>query len=293
MNPGRQRGEQAEQGEGRRGGRPRREEQRALLGGDRHALRPVARPVLRAPHRLRDQGQPGQPGQHERLEHQVGDLQRVPGVLGQQPGDQRPQPQPAQVGGGGGDLRATPRRAAGTARVQLAEVGGGRGGQHADADARDDPPDEQSRHRGPAQEQQAGRHVDGDRGRRHPPPPDPVGQVPGQEQAGHHPDRVGGEHHGHHERAEPVPRLVEHVQRGGHRGEGHGDQEDERDQPEPLPAVRRRGTTGLPRASSPVMRAAGHPGQRRQCAHQEAPSHGLLTLLASAPPVIYANENYC
>jgi len=55
----------------------------------------------------------------------------------------------------------------------------------------------------------------------------------GQDQADHHPDGIYGEDHRDHERREPVPRLIQGIQRCRDGGERHRDEEGERDHPEP------------------------------------------------------------
>ena len=230
-----QRREQPEQGERGGCGQPGGVEQRTLARRDPDPLRPVARPGVRTRHGLGRDGQGDRAGQHEPLGHQVGQPQRRRGVLGEEPRQQRPEPETAKVGRGGDELgpcggRARPGRA-----VQLGQEGGRGRGEQPGADTRYHPAGEQPRDRRPDEEDEPGGHIDADRGAHDPAPAKPVGHVACHQQAGHYTGGVGREDHGDHRRTEMIARLVEHVQRGRDRGERHRYGEYVGDDPEPGP----------------------------------------------------------
>ena len=250
---GGQRGEQAEQRERHRRGDRGRVERGAARCRDGDPLRTVPAPLLRRRYRLRRDGQGQAAHQHERLEHQVRHLQRRARVLGQQPGDEWSQAKSAQAGRCRHHLRAGPRRPGPGRGVQFAQVRGGGGAEHADADARDDPADDQAGDRRPADKQQASRHVDTDRDEQYPPSPEPVRHMADQEQAHGHAQRVDREDDRDQHRAEVIPRLVQDVQRRWHGGEGHRDGEHVAGQPEPDP---------VPSAGSRGSRPRGRPHLR-------------------------------
>jgi hypothetical protein len=216
-------------------------------------------------HRL-GRGRDGDRAEREQdQKDEVRRTQRSVDELRERTGDQGAGAQPAQVGRRGDQLEPPAPGVRPVRDVQLQQVRRGGGGDHADAEAGDEPGDQQSGQGRPGQEQHRGEGFQAQRGQQHPLAAEPVREVAGEQQAGDDADRVHGEDDRHGERGEAVPLLVDRVERGGHGGERHRDPEDGGDQPE---------AGAVPAGAGPGRRSPGYSGnghafRLRRTMHQD------------------------
>ena len=128
-------------------------------------------------------------------------------------------------------------------------MGGRRRGQRADAQAAQEPGEQQHRERGRLEEDDRRDDLDQHRHQDHRPAAEGVAEVAGEVEAGHHPDGERGEHRRDRGGREAVDLLVDRVERRRHGREGHHRRERRRHHPEAgavtqLPGRARRGHGG-------------------------------------------------
>ena len=152
-------------------------------------LRAVLRPRMNGRVALRGRDDQAHRGEQEGEKDEEREREAVTRIAGEQPGDERPQCQAADVRDRGDDPGPARSDAAG-AGVQVRDEGGGRGYGGAESEAGEHPRDNNAGQRSPGQEDNGRDNGDGEGGQQHRTPAIPVRHVPGEQEAHHDPQRV-------------------------------------------------------------------------------------------------------